>query len=489
MNFQELMLEELNGVVSISEEFLKSTSFFQEASQYTSETFEELAERLFNINSSPTEAFGTLINAYLNIKRKTAVDNCNDLFDIPLAYLIFNSKVINEKLLPEMSYFQMIEQIVLQRPRICTYDNLEFHLFKTSRNINSDFFRNDLELLTMNFGGECHRDIVSQSSILYLINVAGLKLFNEMTTEQKNAILLNATTDSVDFYELRYESSFVRFNHVNTNIFYRFKEAIEAAEDDLFEFIDLSFGRHGAKEASLRVKMLLFKMYVSEHTRGLSRRTIRHLGQIDGESTFIEFGAEDFRKHFNDEVGDALCNLTRKFLVGEKLYPENQYSVPTRQELLRTKALISSNTALRKGLEEVFTKEHLESMMNLIDEKDGLISRREAIEFADTNFPIASASPGASTLMIYILYGPGGGSASFKDGILSGAYKTLREEIARDMLENLQVALEINEKKRQLKGKRNILPTMYSESIDNFISNVTEEVFEELMAFKFSLKI
>lgn len=486
MNFQELMLEQLDGVVSISEEFLKSTSFFQEASQYTSETFEKLAEKLFSLHSSPTEAFGILINAYLNIKRKTAVDNCNDLFDIPLAYLIFNSKVIKEKLLPEMSYFQMVERIVIKRPDICTYDNLEFHLFKTSRNINSDFFRNDLEILTMNFGRELHRDIVSQSSILYLINAAGLKLFNEMTTEQKNAILLNATTDSVDFYELRYESSFVRFNHVNTNIFYRFKEAIEAAEDDLFEFIDLSFGRHGAKEAGLRVKMLLFKMYISEHTRGLSRRTIRHLSQIDGESTFIEFGAGDFRNHFNDEVGDALCILTRKFLVGEKLYPENQYSVPTRQELLRTKDLISSNTALRKGLEEIFTKEHLDSMMNLIDENDGLINRREAIEFADTNFSIASASPGASTLMIYILYVPGGGSASFKDGILSGAYKTLREKIAKDMLENLQVSLEINEKKRQLKGKRNILSTMYSESPNNFISNITEEVFEEFIGSNLS---
>ena len=94
MNFQELMLEQLNnGVVSISEELLKSTSFFQEASQYTSEIFEGLAERLFNLHSSPTEAFGPLINGYLNIKRKPTVDNCNDLFHIPLAYLIFNSKV------------------------------------------------------------------------------------------------------------------------------------------------------------------------------------------------------------------------------------------------------------------------------------------------------------------------------------------------------------------------------------------------------------
>lgn len=481
MNFQELMLEELNGVVSISEKFLKSTSFFQEASQYTSETFEELAERTFNLHSPPTRAFEILINGYLNIKRKTTVDNCNDLFDIPLAYLIFNSKVINEKLLPEMSYFQMVKQIVFKRTRICTYDDFEFHLFKTSRSINSDFFRDDLENLTMNFGGECHRDIVSQSSILYLINAAGLKLFNEMTKEQKNAILLNATTDSVDFYELRYESSFVRFNHVNTNIFYRFKEAIEAAEDGLFEFIDLSFSHQEAKEAGLRVKMLLFKMYISEHTRGLSRRTIRQLSQIDGESTFVEFGVRDFRNLFNDEAGDALCTLTRKFLVGEKFYSENQYSRPTRQELLRTKYTVCSNTVLREGLEEVFTKEHLDSMLNLIDEKDGLISGREAVEFADTNFPVASASPGASTLMMYLLCGPRGESSSFKDAILSGAYNNLREGIARDMLEDLQVALEINEKQRQLKGKRGILSKQH-----NFISHITEEVFEGLMYSNFS---
>lgn len=453
MNLQELMLKHLEKVNHIiNEEFLKETVFYTMAESYTTESFER------TVKYTTTKK---MVNSFLNLKRRTSFDNCNDLFDIALAYLIFNSEILKSRAesgLEKNSELDIIKMIKNERSNICSYDSDTFSLFKTRNGLLSDQLASFLNSIKEE---DCldnlDKDIDNhvQSALLYIVNAAQLELLESMTNKQKSAILLGATTTTREFFDLRYANSFLGIPQ-EESLYSRFFSFIEGSENFIIEDVaSMSLISIDKINLTHRFKELLIKLYASEFTHNLGDRYIRNSRESVGQSSYFMYDKSAFANIFSDEVSLVFSGLTRQFSITERTYQANRYQIPSRDEILKVRAIIETNPILFKEAGVVFGQELLEKMLDVVEETGGKISKEVALSFGEENFTLEKSTPGALALMFYINIPVS--NSCFSERIAECVYENMKKEIADKMAENFYQGLKRIDEGRKAAGKETLL--------------------------------
>ena len=453
MNLQELMLKHLEKVNHIiDEEFLKETVFYKMAQSYTTEFFES------TVKYTTTKK---MVNSFLNLKRKSSFDNCNDLFDIALAHLIFNSEILKSRAesgVEKNSEMGVIKMIKYERSNICSYDSDTFSLFKTRNGLLSDqlaSFLNSIkeEDVLDNLNKDMNNHV--QSALLYIVNAAQLELLESMTDKQKSAILLGTTTTTREFFDLRYANSFLGIPQ-EESLYSRFFSLIEESENFIMEDI-ASMPLISMDKINLthRFKELLIKLYASEFTHRLGDRYIRNSGELSGQLSYFKYDKSAFADIFSDEVSLVFSEFIRQFSITEKTYRANRYQMPSRDEILQAKAIVENNPILFKEAGIVFGQELLEKMLDTVEETGGKISKEIALSFGEENFTLEKSTPGALALMFYINIPVS--DSRFSERITEGVYENMKKEIANKMAENFYQSLKRIDEDRKAAGKEVLL--------------------------------
>jgi len=450
MNLQELMLKHLEKVNHIiDEDFLKGTVFYTMAQSYTTEFFESTIKY--------TSA-KKIINSFLNLKRKASFDNCNDLFDIALAYLIFNSEVLKSRAESngeKNSEFDAIKMIKHERSNICSYDSDTFSLFKTRNGLLSDQLASFLNSIKEE--GSLDREMNNhvQSALLYVVNAAQLELLEGMTDKQKSAILLGTTTTTREFFDLRYANSFLGIPQ-EEGLYSRFFSLIVESENFVVQDI-ASMPLISMDKINLthRFKELLIKLYASEFTHRLGDRYIRNSGELSGQSSYFKYNKSVFADIFSDEVSLVFSEFIRQFSITEKTYRANRYQIPSRDEILQAKAVVENNPILFKEAGAVFGQELLEKMLDVVEKTGGKISKEVALSFGEENFTLEKSTPGALALMFYINISTS--DSRFGERITESVYENIKKEIADKMAEHFYQSLKRIDEDRKAAGKEALL--------------------------------
>lgn len=454
MNLQELMLKHLEKVNHIiDEEFLKETVFYTMAQSYTTEFFES------TVKYTTTKK---MVNSFLNLKRKSSFDNCNDLFDIALAHLIFNSEILKSRAesgVEKNSEMGVIKMIKYERSNICSYDSDTFSLFKTRSGLLSDQLASFLFSIKEEDGlDNSNKDMNNhvQSALLYVVNAAQLELLESMTDKQKSAILLGTTTTTREFFDLRYANSFLGIPQ-EESLYSRFFSLIEESENFIIEDIaSMPFISMDKINLTHRFKELLIKLYASEFTHNLGDRYIRNSRESGGQSSYFKYNKSVFSDDiFSNEVSLVFSEFTRQFSITEKTYRANRYQIPSRDEILKAKAIIETNPILFKEAGVVFGQELLEKMLDVVEETGGKISKEVALSFGEENFTLEKSTPGALALMFYINIPVS--DSHFGERITEGVYKSMKKEIADKMAENFYQSLKRIDEERKAAGKEVLL--------------------------------
>lgn len=453
MNLQELMLKHLEKVNHIiDEEFLKETVFYTMAQSYTTEFFES------TVKYTTTKK---MVNSFLNLKRKSSLDNCNDLFDIALAHLIFNSEILKSRAesgLEKKSELSVIKMIKYERSSICSYDSDTFSLFKTRNGLLSDqlaSFLNSIkeEDVLDNSNKDMNNHV--QSALLYIVNAAQLELLESMTDKQKSAILLGTTTTTREFFDLRYTNSFLGIPQ-EESLYSRFFSLIEESENFVMEDIaSMPIASMDKINLTYRLKELLIKLYASEFTHNLEDRYIRNSRESGRQSSYFKYDKSLFNDIFSGEASLVFSEFTRQFSITEKTYRANRYQIPSRDEILKAKAIVETNPILFKEAGVVFGQELLEKMLDVVEETGGKISKEVALSFGEENFTLEKSTPGALALMFYINIPVS--DSRFSGRITKGVYKSMKKEIADKMTENFYQSLKRIDEDRKATGKEALL--------------------------------
>lgn len=453
MNLQELMLKHLEKVNHIiNEDFLKGTVFYTMAQSYTTEFFE------LTIKYTSTKK---IINYFLNLKRRASFDNCNDLFDIALAHLIFNSEILKSRAesgVEKNSELGVIKMIKDERSNICSYDSDAFSLFKTRSGLLSDQLASFLISIKEEDGlDNLNKDMNNhvQSALLYVVNVAQLELLEGMTDKQKSAILLGTTTTTREFFDLRYANSFLGIPQ-EESLYSRFFSLIVGSENFVAQDI-ASMPLISMDKINLthRFKELLIKLYASEFTHRLGDRYIRKSGELSGQSSYFKYNKTVFADIFSDEVSLVFSRFIRQFSITEKTYRVNYYRIPSRDEILQAKAIVENNLTLFKEAGVVFGQELLEKMLDVVEETGGKINKEVALSFGEENFTLEKSTPGALALMFYINIPVS--DSRFGEEITEGVYESMKKEIADKMTENFYQSLKRIDEERKAAGKEALL--------------------------------
>lgn len=450
MNLQELMLKHLEKVNHIiDEEFLKETVFYTMAHSYTTEFFES------TVKYTTTKK---MVNSFLNLKRKSSFDNCNDLFDIALAHLIFNSEILKSRAesgVEKNSELDVIKMIKFERSNICSYDSDTFSLFKTRSGLLSDQLASFLNSIKEEDGLDKNMDNHVQSALLYVVNAAQLELLENMTDKQKSAILLGTTTTTREFFDLRYANSFLGIPQ-EESLYSRFFSLIEESENFVIKNIEsMPIASMDKINLANHFKELLIKLYASEFTHNLGDRYIRNSRESGGQSSYFKYNKSLFNDIFSDEVSLVFSEFTRQFSITEKTYRANRYQMPSRDEILKAKAIVETNPILFKEAGVVFGQELLEKMLDVVEETGGKISKEVALSFGEENFTLEKSTPGALALMFYINIPVS--NSCFSERITEGVYKSMKKEIANKMTENFYQSLKRIDEDRKAAGKEVLL--------------------------------
>lgn len=442
MNLQELMLKHLEKVNHIiDEEFLKETVFYKMAKSYTTEFFES------TIKYTTTKK---LVGSFLNLKRKSSFNNCNDLFDIALAYLIFNSEVLKSRA-ENKSELYIIKMIKYERSNLCSYDSDTFSLFKTRNGLLSDQLASFLFSIKEEDGLDKDMNNHVQSALLYVVNAAQLELLEDMTDKQKSAVLLGTTTTTREFFDLRYANSFLGLPQ-EESLYSRFFSLIEGSENFVIKDIEsMPIASMDKNNLTHHFKELLIKLYASEFTHCLGDRYIRLSRQLN----YFQYHKPAFIEIFSNEVSLVFSEFIRQFSITEKTYRANRYQMPSRDEILRAKAVVENNPVLFKEVGVVFGQELLEKMLDVVEKTGGKIGREVALSFGEENFTLEKSTPGALALMFYI--NASDSDSRFGERITEGIYKSMKEEIAEKMAENFYQSLKEIDEERKAAGKEVLL--------------------------------
>ena len=446
MNLQELMLKHLEKVNHIiDEDFLKGTVFYKMAKSYTTEFFES------TIKYTTTKK---MVSSFLNLKRKSSFDNCNDLFDIALAYLIFNSEVLKSRA-ENKSELYIIKMIKYERSNLCSYDSDTFSLFKTRSGLLSDQLASFLFSIKEEDGLEKNMNNHVQSALLYVVNAAQLELLEDMTDKQKSAVLLGTTTSTQEFFDLRYANSFLGLPQ-EESLYSRFFSLIEESENFVIKDIEsMPIASMDKINLTHHFKELLIKLYASEFTHRLGDRYIRNSRELSGQSSYFKYYKSVFTDIFSDEVSLVFSEFIRQFSITEKTYRANRHQMPSRDEILRAKAVVENNPVLFKEVGVVFGQELLEKMLDVVEKTGGKISREVALSFGEENFALEKSTPGALALMFYINVPVS--DSRFGERITEGIYKSVKKEIAEKMAENFYQSLKQIDEERKAAGKEVLL--------------------------------
>lgn len=182
MNLKNIHLKVVETMPLFSKEDYEKTLVAKFSGEYTTEKFEKELDKLIEEVGSPTRAIARVIDKYLFLTSEHSRDNVNALFDIPLLYLIFNSRYVKEAgAKPE----EIVGLLASRRTKATIYDREKVYPIISRHELITDSFYKLYSYDSHPFGVSA----LEAYSAIYILNAASLELMEKMTTAEKLAII------------------------------------------------------------------------------------------------------------------------------------------------------------------------------------------------------------------------------------------------------------------------------------------------------------
>lgn len=425
MNLKNIHLKVVESMPFFTQEDYEKTLVAKFSGEYTTEKFEKELDKIVEKVGSLTGAIARVIDKYLFLTSEGPSDNVNALFDIPLLYLIFNSRHVKEA---RIKPGKIVEFLASRRTKATIYDREQVYPVVSRHALITDSFCKLYSYDSHPFGASA----LEAYSAIYILNAASLELIEKMTAAEKLAIIKVGRPSHSSIFDL-YKNGVIIEAPIKP--IERLQKISKSVEKSIFS---------GCKSDSEKRDLVgwmcsLHHTYKFPHSQYLTRELPM---KITPTRAFIERNENVFLENIGRIITGNATDIIKTMFRSLKGKNVNK------REFEESIVLMSEEGPIRDSIISIVGKSFTEEFQELAAEM-GMppYNSSKTIPLIHKHFNLETLGPREALTYKY-MDGVSGSFSNFEYNIITGTFRNSLVEISKEVGSNLYLeVLKVDEER------------------------------------------